>query len=256
MTTPRATRIPPEKPRPTPPDAPRAAKSRFGKPVCRTGGLGVVAYDGRMTGRHTRKQTERTLALGILAVGAAVSIASLFGGAWVMRAGVMVALVVGVAATWVAFRQLRYERRAHQEEVAQHVEEQRVLINQHHTDSVAMIDRFTERANNLTEQIGTLRRQLGSAKAELSTMRGNSAWLRGEVAERQARIEALTRRVEELEARLAEKDSEDSLLPLPRYGRAALQPSVHDIWADDEHPTMVDLASVQLDPALEERKLA
>lgn len=226
------------------------------RPVCRDGGLGIVAYDGPMTGRHTRKQTERTLALGILAVGAAVSLASLFGGVWTIRAGVVVALVVGVAATWVAFRQLRHERRAHREQVSQHVDEQRVLINQHHSDSVAMIERFTERTNNLGEQISTLRRQLSSAKAELSTMRGNSAWLRGEVAERQARVEALTLRVAELEDRLADKDAEDSLVPLPRYGRASLQPSVHDIWADDEHPTMVDLASVQLDTALEERKLA
>lgn len=211
---------------------------------------------GRMTGRHTRKQTERSLALGILAVGAAVSIASLFGGEWIIRAGVVVALVMGAAATWVSFRQLRDERRDHREEVARHVEEQRVLINQHHSDSVALIDRFTERTHNLGEQIATLRRQLSSAKAELSTMRGNSAWLRGEVAERQARIEALTRRVDELETRLADEDAEDSLLPLPRYGVASLQPSVADIWGDDEHPTMVDLASVQLDTALEERKLA
>ncbi len=209
-----------------------------------------------MAGRHTRKQTERSIALGILAVGATVSIASLFGGEWIIRAGVLVALVMGVAATYVTYRQLRDERRMHRDELARHVEQRRDLIGQYHADSVALIDRFTERSANLTEQIGTLRRQLSSAKSELSTMRGNSAWLRGEVAERQARIEALTGRVEELEARLAQKDSEDSLVQLPRHGMAALQPSVEDIWGDDEHPTMVDLSTLQLDTALVERKLA
>lgn len=206
-----------------------------------------------MSGRRIQQQTERTIALSILGVGTAVSLAALFGGSWVVRAGVIIAIIMAFSATYVAFTQLRRERSTHRSEIARQVELRNELVAQHHDDSVALIDRFMKRTENLQGQIATLRRQLGAAKAELSTMRGNSAWLRGEIAERQARIVALTERVAELEL----KEQEDSLVQLPRYGTAALEPNVNDIWSDDEHPTMVDLASVQLDVALQdERKLA
>lgn len=205
-----------------------------------------------MSGRRIQQQTERTVALSILGVGTVVSLASLLGGIWIVRAGVIVAVAMAFAATFVAFRQLRRERGTHRSEIERQVELRNQLVTQHHSDSVALIDRFTRRNETLQGQIETLRRQLSGAKAELSTMRGNSAWLRGEVAERQARIVALTQRVEELERR----EQEDSLVQLPRYGKARLQPNVDDIWTADEHPTMVDLASIQLDVALDERKLA
>lgn len=211
-----------------------------------------------MAGRRTQQQTERTIALSILGIGTAVSLASLFGGVWIVRAGVALAIIMAVSATYVALRQLRNERTVHRAEVARQLELRNRLVEQHHADSVAMLDRFTYRTENLCSQIDTLRRQLSAAKGELSTMRGNSAWLRGEVAERQARIVALSERVAELEAQLSTQDldQEDSLVTMPRHGAAALQPNVDDIWSDDEHPTMVDLSSLQLDVALGERKLA
>ena len=70
-------------------------------------------------------------------------------------------------------------------------------------------------------------------------MRGNAAWLRGEVAERQARIEALERRIAELEA-----EETGNIVAMPR---PALQPSIEDIWGEGEHPTMVNLAKLNLD---------
>lgn len=210
-----------------------------------------------MAGQRIQRDKDKTLALTILAIGTAVSLASMLGGAWIVRLGIVVAVVMAVTATFVALRQVHRERVVHREEIARQVQLRTQLVEQHHTDSVALIDRFGQRTQNLSTQIATLRRQLGAAKGELSAMRGNSAWLRGELAERQARISALTTRVETLEAQLATNGGEaENVLPLPRHGVAGMQPSVDDIWGSDEHPTMVDLSSLQLDVALEDRKQA
>lgn len=218
------------------------------------------AYNAGMA-KHTQQENERTYALTILGIGTAVSLASLIGGLWIVRAGVVVAILMAFAATWMAYSQLRREREAHRAEISREVIARKELVSKHHEDSMAMLDRFTRRHHTQQTQLASVRRQLGAAKAELATMRGNSAWLRGELAERQARIQQLTEQVAALEASLAEvtsaPDEAESLVIMPRRGAASLSPSAHDIWADDEHPTMVDLSSVQLDVALgDQRRLA
>lgn len=169
----------------------------------------------------------------------------MLGGVWVVRAGVVVALLMAFAAVAVAGRELRRERAAHQAEVKHQVGLRIAQADRHHADAVAMIERFNARTENLNAIVLKLRRQLASATAELSSMRGNSAWLRGEIAERQARIDALTARVAELESA-----GQPNVVALPRH--ATLTPKVEDIWGSDEHPTMVDLAKLQLDVALPE----
>ena len=197
-----------------------------------------------MAGRRaSQKSSERTLALTILGVGTAVSVASLLGDVWIVRAGLAVAVVMAFAAVGVAWRELKSERERHAVEMKHEVALRSQQATRFHEESVAMIGRFNARAENLQSVIAKLRSQLGAAKAELSSMRGNAVWLRAEVAERQARIEAL-------EARIAELEAEDTanIVDLPRR----VSPSIDDIWGQDEHPTRVDLAKLNLDglPAL------
>lgn len=189
------------------------------------------------------------MALTILTVGTVVALASLLGSIWIVRAGVALAVLMAFAAVGVAWKQLERERLEHRAELKEQISARVALSEKHHADSVAMIDRFTARTDNLKGVIANLRRQLGAANAELSSMRGNAVWLRAEVAERQARIDALTAKIAELEAEHSEK-----LVLLPRHGAAAaLHPSAEDIWGEDEHPTMVDLAKLQLDGLQEVR---
>lgn len=178
------------------------------------------------------------MALTILGVGTVAALASLFGGVWVVRIGVVVAIAMAYAAVYVAWRELKAERARHNEEIRHEVSLRATQASRFHEESVAMIGRFNARTENLQAVIAKLRGQLGTAKAELSSMRGNNAWLRAEVAERQAQIEAL-------EARIAELEAEDTanIVALPRHVR----PSIEDVWGEDEHPTMVDLAKLNLD---------
>lgn len=206
-----------------------------------------------MAGRRVaHNSSERTVALTILIVGTLVSLASLLGNVWVTRAGVVVAVLMAIAAVYVVVRQLRAERRIHAEELKHEVGLRSQQAERHHEESVAMIERYNARAENLKSVIAKLRSQLGAAKSELSSMRGNSVWLRAEVAERQARIDALEKRIAELEAERGTEDT-GNVIELP--GRS-LHPSIEDIWGEDEHPTMVDLAKLSLDGLPELRKHA
>lgn len=207
-----------------------------------------------MVGRRVaHKSSERTIALTILIVGTLVSLASMLGNVWVVRGGVVVALLMAFATVYVVWRQLRTERAVHAEELKHEVKLRSQQAERHHEESVAMIERYNARAENLKAVIAKLRSQLGAAKSELSSMRGNSAWLRAEVAERQARIDALEQRIAELEAERAFEDT-GNIVELP--GRSELHPSIEEIWGEDEHPTMVDLAKLNLDAVLELRKHA
>lgn len=193
-----------------------------------------------MAGRRAAsKSSERTVAVAILAVGTVASLASLLGGVWVVRAGVVVAVAMALAAFWFASRELAAERARHATEMKHEVTLRAQQASRFHEESVAMIGRFNARAENLQAVIAKLRGQLGAAKSELSAMRGNAVWLRAEVAERQARIE-------QLEARIAELESEE-ITNIQRLPRNAVRPSIDDIWGEEEHPTMVDLAKLNLD---------
>ena len=191
-----------------------------------------------MSGRHVAKSSsERSIAIGILSVGSLVVLGSLLGGIWVVRAGAVVALVMAVAAVSVAWMELKRERTEHREEIKRQVAIRVEQAERHHAESVAMIDRFNERAQNLKSMIAKLRRQLGAANSELSTMRGNSAWLRGEVAELEERLAA------EEEAR-QEIEESSNIVELPRYAKGE---KAIELWiSDDEHPTMVDLAKLNM----------
>lgn len=176
----------------------------------------------------------------ILAVGTVAALASIFGTQWITRVGVVLAIAMALTAFWVAGRELAHERARHAEEMKHEISLRAQQAERFHEESVAMIGRFNARAENLQSVIAKLRGQLGAAKTELSSMRGNAVWLRAEIAERQARIDALEGRIAELEA-----ENTANIVTLPR--KAQLHPSVEDVWGDDEHPTMVDLAKLNLD---------
>ena len=215
--------------------------------------LSITDYPVPMAGRRVAAApSERRSALTILAVGTLVSVASLLGSVWVVRAGVVVAIAMAFAAVTAAWRQLELERAAHRTEIREQVAVRVAQAERHHAEQVAMIDRFTARSENLKGIVAQLRRQLALATAELSSMRGNAVWLRAEVAERQAHIDELVARIAMLESEHSEK-----LVLMPRRGAAVdVQPSTRDIWEADEHPTMVDLAKLQLDGIPELRRHA
>ena len=228
-----------------------------------------------MSGRHVEKNPhERAIAITILAVGSAVVLGSLLGGIWMVRAGAVIGVIMALAAVGVSWLELKRERAEHREELKRQVAFRIEQAEKHHAESVAMIERFNERAQNLKSMIAKLRRQLGAANSELSTMRGNAAWLRGEVSERQARIDALEAKISELEARLVEAEkardvaleaaslheaekleaeaeigaeaSEKELSNVLELPRIPSTERAVELWTGEDPPTMVDLSQLNM----------
>ena len=67
-----------------------------------------------MAGRHVASsRNERTTALLILGIGALAAAASMFGNVWVVRAGVVVAVVMATIALYVSFHEVKRIREEH-----------------------------------------------------------------------------------------------------------------------------------------------
>lgn len=206
-----------------------------------------------MAGRHSAAlSSERGLALSILAVGTLVAAASMLGGVWIVRVGVVIAIVMAISAAWVTTRELNRERSEHRAEMKRQIERRIAQADQHHEESLAMVERYDARLANLQSLLDKQRKQLTAATAELSTMRGNAAWLRGEIAERQARIDSLEARLAAMpEVPAVEPAAEErNVVAMPRH--ATLSPKVEDLWEAGEHPTVGDISKVQLDIALQQ----
>ena len=190
-----------------------------------------------MLGSSPRPLSERSVAVTILAVGSVAAGASLFGDIWVVRAGLVVAVGIAVAAFVVAGIQLRRELAEHAEQLRQEADLRTRQADRHYEDSLAMIERFDARIGNLKGVVENLRTQVAVAHSEAESMRGNETWLREEIAERQARIEDLEEQIAMLET-----GKEDNIIEL----HTGLRPTVDDVWGEGEHPAVVDMAQLDL----------
>lgn len=213
-------------------------------------------YPGRVTGKHQAAESPyRKATLAVMCVGTVVLAAMAFGPLWMVRAALGLAIAMALASVLLAWREVEHVTKAHQLELKAVLAASREQAERRHRESLEMIDRFVERSTQLSANVQRITAELGAAHAELATMRGNSVWLRGEVAERQARIDELNQRIAELESQAEVAEAE--VLALPRYGTASSRalPSAEEIWADGNHPTVVDLNAITF-PVLDERKHA
>lgn len=207
--------------------------------------------------RQADRSVERRITFAVLVVGSIASIALAFGPEWMVRIGVGVALVMAFVSVALSWRELERVHAAHRIELKALYSASMEQANRHHQESLAMVERFDARAEQLKETINRVTSELAAARSELSTMRGNGAWLRGEIAERQSRIFALESRISELET--AREDARDNLIQLPRYGADVSQedlPTAEELWSDGNHPTVVDLRMLAFPEVFEVRKQA
>lgn len=207
--------------------------------------------------RQADRSVERRITLAVLVIGSIASIALAFGPEWMVRIGVGVALVMAFVSVALSWRELERVHVAHRIELKALYNASMEQADRHHQESLAMVERFDARAEQLKETINRVTSELAAARSELSTMRGNSAWLRGEIAERQSRIHTLESRISELET--VRDDARDNLIQLPRYGVASEQenlPTAEELWSEGNHPTVVDLRMLAFPEVLEIRKQA
>ncbi|MVA76987.1 hypothetical protein GC722_13275 [Auraticoccus sp. F435] len=204
--------------------------------------------------------TGRTLCIGVLAAGSVLAAALAFGSIWLVRLAVVLAVLTGVVAVWIAWaaleRTVRRLRAQHATELRQHVERHREQVQAERADTMAVLDtlegRFTaqrrhaevleHRVATLRGQVTGLRRELAKLLPQVATLRGDKAALQHEVAARDTEVAELRAELARREAELTELTSGD-VVTMPRRGVGPL-PTAEQIWSDGNHPTVVDLSAV------------
>lgn len=200
----------------------------------------------------------------MLAIGALAALACAFGSVWVIRAGVLVALLVAAGALTFAFRQMSSMRKAHLAELKTLRASAATANRTHHAESMRLIADFTHRVREHGEQVEQLRTDLATTRQELSSVRGNLVSARADGVAKSEQITALQGTVGELEEQVAalvaqlsqalsaaQSDQADVVtLPTRAISRKALAaqlPTAAELWQDGEFPTSFSLEAFDLE---------
>ena len=159
----------------------------------------------------------RRSAQAFLLVGAILSTLAAMGPDWLVRAGVLVALISGISACLLAWREQRLAAAKHaQDELATLREHGRAMSaeRQQHLEVLSVLQRRNE---DLRGSISRLRGEHADRLIELNSLRGDKSALRSSLDAAADAIAALRERVGKLEAELADGEKQEArVLALPR----------------------------------------
>ena len=206
----------------------------------------------------------------VLGVGAVLAVAAAFGPIWVIRVGIGIAIVAGIVAAVLLWRQVRTEQQRRSRQAAEHAVAHGDALRTERAQHVSVLSTMESYNSQAADRVRTLHQQIEELNAqieellvqvsrqqqEMSQLRGDNVSLTATIAKLRTELSA---REDEVRA-LTEDDAE--LLALPR--RVATKsdwdalPKAEDIWAEGEHPTVVDLQALALggEEQQEERRQA
>ena len=206
----------------------------------------------RVSGVHDLKRVEKDTGerKGVLAILIVATVVAVVCGVipsiWVVRAGVLVALVGAWVSVFMAWRQVDAIRHMHFDALKELRHAASEQEKRHHAESMEMIDTFSRRVGSISKTLADTRAKLDRAENELSTLRGDKAAL-------QYKVTAFNKKVTSLEMRITELETElDALLADGRSGRLATLrtvtdagvPTAEEIWGDGNDATIADLSRV------------
>lgn len=169
---------------------------------------------------------------------AVVAVAACFGGAWLVRAGVAVAVVGGIVACGFAWREVRVTRTTMMAQQSADSRRAGEKLHAERLQHVRLLQVLQSRNGELRSKLNMTRADAARLAQEAAQLRGDKAALQVELAEQQAAAEA-------------------EVLALPRRvsGRGG---DAVDIWDGDGAPTVVELQALANPPVYhtEERQHA
>jgi len=177
--------------------------------------------------------THRRRRIAVLTLGALVSLGLWYASAWaplLALAAVVVALLAGVLAVWVALVELAAYRASAAREAAEERAAHRAKIQSLHEAQRGVLATVDAHTQALRASLDSTTVELGEPRQEASRLRGDNAALRLENGE--LRLENA-----DLRARLGQEASAD-VVALPRR-RASAEAGPE--WADDEPSTVINL---------------
>lgn len=198
---------------------------------------------------------ERKSALAVLIAASVVAVACAFGPIWIVRLGVVLAVLGAVGSVWFAFTEMSRMEVLHRTELKAERMARAAADRAHHAESMELINTFKTRYLAHATQVDDLRGSMAGLQQELSTVRGNLVSARAEsiakaqtIAELQATLAELRVRLEHAEA-LAADESEVVTLPSRGIARKTLAeklPTAAELWTNGEHPTSVDFEALDV----------
>ena len=205
----------------------------------------------------------------VLIAGAVVSAAAAFGPISVVRIGIGLAITIAVVALLLAFRHIRSMRRENAARLLKMTKDHGAALTSERTRNAEVVDVLTQRVQAVGEQSAKQRVRIGELNAKVTELTGDNAGLRSQLKSRDITIAGLRETVRsrntEIQLLRADLDLEAIDAPasevhaLPRHidraepaatdEKAAQQASAKaadgDLWADDEHPTVVDMRAIE-----------
>ena len=162
----------------------------------------------RVSGVHDLKRVEKDTGerKGVLAILIVATVVAVVCGVipsiWVVRAGVLVALVGAWVSVFMAWRQVDAIRHMHFDALKELRHAASEQEKRHHAESMEMIDTFSRRVGSISKTLADTRAKLDRAENELSTLRGDKAALQYKVTAGNKKVTSLEMRITELETEL------------------------------------------------------
>lgn len=197
---------------------------------------------------------QRRQAPAVLCIGTALSVAALFGPDWVIRIGVATAVVAAILGCALAWRELRQAHRENARKLLAASRSHGQQLSAERAQHGSVLEEMSARVQAADQVAATQRVTIGELRVQISSLRGDAASLRGEINHRDAVISSLRSTVQAREAEIAalrtDGGEEAKVHAWPR--RASLDETAMpesaetDVWGDASHPTVVDLAMLDV----------
>ena len=186
-----------------------------------------------MTSRREPTSRLRRATQLVLGLGTVFALGSAFGPLWLVRAGLVVAVLAGVLACSLAWRELFSARRQHARELLRTSQEHGATLHEERTRNAAVVQTLTERVQSAGMVIAGQRVTIATLRGEISSLAGEKTQLLGKLRARDGEIRTLRETVSAREAELVRQAEEAEVHHLPRRADLAVL-----------DPTMVETAMV------------
>jgi chromosome segregation ATPase len=180
----------------------------------------------------------------VLVVGTVLSLASLVGPDWALRAGVVIALGSAAASCALAWRELQLTKRRHARDL--------LVVSRRHTEDLRserrhnaeVLDTVSGRAERWRHEVDRQQTQIAGLRVEVSALRTDLGSVRRQLVRADGTIASLRESVRERDLELALVRATASspgaeVHTLPR--RVRLERAEVDVAADSEGRTVIDL---------------
>lgn len=204
----------------------------------------ISSVSKQSVSRRRAAAPRRRIVSIVLVAGILLALAAAVGPVWFARAGVGIMIVAAVVAVRFAWQQLRDERRENGLKSLDQLHAHGTQLSAERARNREVLDVLRKQGEQNDQKVVELQLTIGQLRTELASLRGDHAALQAEAGAHRHRIERLTADLTNREAELLElKGLEDhaEIVEIPRQADWDALPSAEDLWADGNHPTVVDL---------------